>query len=29
MEENKRFIESLTRLIESKKTQLGVNSSIA
>lgn len=29
MEENKRFIESLTRLIESKKNQLGVNSSIA
>lgn len=29
MEENKRFVESLTRLIESKKTQLGVNSSIA
>lgn len=29
MEENKRFIESLTRLIESKKIQLGVNSSIA
>ena len=29
MKKNKRFIESLTRLIESKKTQLGVNSSIA